>query len=98
MKITYSIQVCNESRELFSLVNFILKVKDAEDNLNIVVDSLHVTDKVRLVLEYFKDRTTVYERPFDSFYNSDAPLLFLFILYDGILKFYYYSSVNSFIS
>jgi len=70
MKITYSIQVCNESRELFSLANFILKVKDDEDNLNIVVDSLHVTDKVRMVLEYFKDRVTVYERPFDSFYKN----------------------------
>ena len=46
MKITYSIQVCNESRELYSLVNFLLKVIDEEDNVHVVVDSLHKTDKV----------------------------------------------------
>ena len=33
MKITYSIQVCNESRELYSLVNFLLKVIDEDDNV-----------------------------------------------------------------
>jgi len=67
MKITYTIQVCNESREIYSLINFLLKVKDDEDNIHVVVDSLHKTDKVDLVLSQFKDRVTVFERPFDSF-------------------------------
>jgi len=69
MKITYSIQVCNESRELYSLLNFLIKVIDEEDNINVIVDSLHVTDKVKLVLENFK-MVTVYERPFDNFYKN----------------------------
>jgi hypothetical protein len=67
MKLTYTIQVCNESRELFSLINFILKVKDTEDVIDVVVDSLHTTDKVKMVLDHFKDNLTVYERPFDNF-------------------------------
>jgi len=70
MKITYTIQVCNESRELFSLLNFLLKVKDEEDNIQVVVDSLHVTEKVNLVLEYFKDKVTIHERPFDNFKDN----------------------------
>jgi cellulose synthase/poly-beta-1,6-N-acetylglucosamine synthase-like glycosyltransferase len=70
MKLTFTIQVCNESRELFSLLNFLLKVKDDEDNIQVVVDSLHTTDKVKLVLEKFKDKVTIYERPFDNFYEN----------------------------
>ena len=53
MKITYSIQVCNESRELYSLVNFLLKVIDEEDNVQVIVDSLHKTDKVHKVIDHF---------------------------------------------
>jgi hypothetical protein len=70
MKITYSIQVCNESRELFSLLNFLKKVIDEEDNIQVIVDSLHVTDKVEKVLEHFKDSITEYRRPFDSFHSN----------------------------
>jgi hypothetical protein len=70
MKITYSIQVCNESRELFSLLNFLCKLKDPEDNINVVVDSLHTTDKVKLVTDHFKSDITVYEKPFETFYKN----------------------------
>ena len=70
MKITYTIQVCNESRELYSLLNFLCKVKDPEDNIDVVVDSLHTTEKVKLVTEYFSDRITLHERPFDNFYEN----------------------------
>jgi hypothetical protein len=62
--------VCNESRELFSLVNFLLKVKDSEDDITIIVDSLHKTDKVSSVLDHFKDKVNVYERPFDNFLDN----------------------------
>jgi hypothetical protein len=43
VKISYAICVCNEHREIESLVNFLLKVKDAEDEINILVDSGKVT-------------------------------------------------------
>jgi cellulose synthase/poly-beta-1,6-N-acetylglucosamine synthase-like glycosyltransferase len=77
MKISYAICVCNESRELFSLLSFLLKVIDEIDNIHVVVDTLHVTDKVRKVLHHFKNvkRITVFERPFDKFYlNSNYHL------------------------
>ena len=67
MKLTYSIQVCNESRELFSLLNILTRLIDTEDYIDVVVDSANTTEKVSLVLEHFKDRITVYERPFDTF-------------------------------
>ena len=67
MKLTYTIQVCNESRELFSLVNFLQKVIDDEDEINVVVDSDHVTDKVEDVLNFFSDGIRVFRRPFDDF-------------------------------
>ena len=72
MNITYSIQVCNESRELYSLVNFLLKVIDEEDNIHVVVDSLHKTDKVDKVIENFKHKISVFERPFDTFYKNSC--------------------------
>ena len=67
MKLTYTIQVCNESRELFSLVNFLQKVKNDEDEINVVVDTNHVTDKVEDVLSFFSDGIHVFRRPFDDF-------------------------------
>jgi len=70
MKLTYTVQVCNESRELYSLVNFLLKVKDPEDDINVVVDSLHTTDKVKMVLDKFKNEINIYERPFDNFCDN----------------------------
>tara|TARA_B100001113_G_scaffold143957_1_gene117818 strand:+ start:144 stop:803 length:660 start_codon:yes stop_codon:yes gene_type:complete len=72
MKITYSIQVCNESRELYSLINFLLKVIDEEDNIQVIVDSLHKTDKVDKVIEHFKEKINVFERPFDTFYKNSC--------------------------
>ena len=67
MKLTYTIQVCNESRELFSLLNFLQKTIDDEDEVNVVVDTEHTTDKVERVLEHFKERITIFKRPFDTF-------------------------------
>jgi hypothetical protein len=77
IKITYSVQVCNESRELFSLLNFLIKTIDYIDNIHVVVDSLHKTERVQKVIEYFKEYITVFERPFDTFcknsqYHADV--------------------------
>lgn len=67
MKVTYTIQVCNESRELFSLINFLIKTIDPDDEINVVADSNNVTDKVESVLEHFKEKINVFKRPFDEF-------------------------------
>ena len=52
MKISYAICVCNESRDLFSLVSFLLKVKDEEDEINILIDTVHVTENVKTVINH----------------------------------------------
>ena len=67
VRLTYSIQVCNESRELFSLLNFIVKVKDEEDNIHVVVDTNNITEKVEKVLAHFSENITLFRRPFDDF-------------------------------
>lgn len=67
MKLTYTIQVCNESRELFSLLNLLTRIIDDEDEINVIVDSTHTTDKVGIVLDNFRDSVTTFNRPFDSF-------------------------------
>lgn len=64
MKISYAICVCDEHRELNSLLSFLRKVIDDEDEINILVDTSKVTDKVRYVLDKFKERVVVNERNF----------------------------------
>lgn len=66
MKFSYAITVCNESRDLYSLVAFLIKVKDADDEINILVDTAHVTKSVLNVIEYFKDDIVKNERAFDG--------------------------------
>ena len=66
MKLSYAICVCNESRDLYSLISFLKKVIDPEDEINILIDSKHVTQNVRRVIDYFKDDVVTHEREFDG--------------------------------
>ena len=70
VKISYAICVCNEDRELNSLVNFLLKVKGEEDEINILVDSTNVTPEVREVLKSYDDKIVVNERAFDGKFSD----------------------------
>ena len=70
MKISYAICVCNEARDLYSLVNFLKKVKDPDDEINILVDSKHVSQKVREVLKHFEKDIIQNERDFDGNFAS----------------------------
>jgi glycosyltransferase involved in cell wall biosynthesis len=64
MKISYAICVCNEHNELNSLISFLSRVADSEDEINILVDSGKVTEEVRAVLKKFEKRIVVNERKF----------------------------------
>lgn len=64
MKISYAICVCDEHVELYSLLAFLVKTIDPEDEINILVDTGRVTPEVRRVLEAFEDRVVVNERLF----------------------------------
>ena len=48
------------------LISFLKKVKDQEDEINVLVDSAHVTSQVRSVLEYFKEDIVQNDRDFDG--------------------------------
>ena len=66
MRLTYAITVCNEARDLYSLLSFLKKVKDTEDDINILLDTLHSTKSVRDVLSHFKESVVLHEREFDG--------------------------------
>lgn len=66
VNISYAICVCNEDRELRSLLNFLLKVKDEGDEINILFDSKNGTDATRRLLESMRDHIVVNEREFDG--------------------------------
>jgi len=66
MRLTYAITVCNEARDLYSLLCFLKKVKDPEDEINILLDTLHSTKSVRDVLSHFKESVVLHEREFDG--------------------------------
>jgi hypothetical protein len=87
MKLSYAICVCNESRELYSVVRFLVENKDSEDEINVLVDTKHVTPQVRQVLEHFKDSIIQFERDFDgdfsahrNYQNSTCTGDFIFIV------------------
>jgi hypothetical protein len=66
MKLSYAITVCNESKDLYNLISFLIKVKDSEDEINVLLDTLHATKPVRNVLEHFSEHIVVHEREFDG--------------------------------
>lgn len=66
MNLTYAICVCNESRDLYSLLSFLIKVKDPDDEINVLVDTAHVSPQVIRVLDHFKKHINTCERPFDG--------------------------------
>lgn len=70
MKISYAVTVCNESKEVYSLIAFLLKVKDNEDEINVLVDSAHVTTQVRSVLNHFSGQIVVHDRDFDGNFSD----------------------------
>lgn len=70
MIISYAICVCNESRDLYSLISFLKKVKDVDDEINILVDTAHVSQQVLKVVDFFKDDIVVNERDFDGNFSK----------------------------
>lgn len=70
MKFTYAVTVCNESKELYSLLAFLKKVKDPEDDINVLLDTAHCTPNVLMVLDTYKDDIVLNERNFDGDFSD----------------------------
>jgi glycosyltransferase involved in cell wall biosynthesis len=54
--ISYTITVCNEEKEINSLLHFLSKRIKDDDEIVVQMDSISVTDGVKSVLETYKDR------------------------------------------
>lgn len=70
MKITYAVSVCDEAQELNSLLNFLIKVKEPEDDINVLLDVGKTNDAVRRVLEHHEAHVTLHERAFDGDFSE----------------------------
>jgi len=68
--LTYAVEVCNEDRELYSLLSFLVKTKEQQDDINVLVDAGKETTEVSKVLEQFKDTITVHRRIFDGDFSK----------------------------
>ena len=53
MKISYAIPVCNEIKEIKSLLEFLIKNKQAEDEIVVVIDEDNGTEEVKDYVEDF---------------------------------------------
>ena len=69
MKLSYAICVCNEDREFETLLNFIYRVKDDEDEVVVLVDQGNVTRGVQNVLNVY-DKVRVFRREFNSLFKG----------------------------
>ena len=70
MKLSYAICVCNESKELNSLLSFLVNTKDPEDEINVLIDSKNVTSDVELVIEKFSNYIFTCSRAFDGDFSA----------------------------
>ena len=70
MRLSYAICVCTEAKELFSLLKFLSKIKEPEDDINILVDTKHVTPQVYQVLEQFKNDIVQFSRDFNGHFAA----------------------------
>ena len=71
MKISYAVEVCTEHRELEALLHFLTKVKDSEDEINVLVDSSKFSNEVSNVLDrYHTSEVTVCQRMFDNNFSA----------------------------
>jgi|SRR6056300_264557 hypothetical protein len=70
MHITYAIGVCDEHKELHSLLTFLKRTKDERDDINVLVDSGKETTEVTRVLGLFSNDICVNRRVFDGDFAS----------------------------
>ena len=64
--ISYAITVCNESRELYALLSFLIALKDPVDEINVLVDSSKNDTPTLNVLDRFRENVTINNREFDG--------------------------------
>ena len=69
MKLSYAICVCNEDREFETLLNFIYRVKDDEDEVVVLVDQGNVTRGVQNVLNVY-DKVRLFGREFNDDFSE----------------------------
>lgn len=69
MKLSYAICVCNEDKELDTLLNFIYRVKDGEDEVVVLVDTTNVSRGVKNVLNTY-DNVRIVKRNFKNDFSE----------------------------
>ena len=74
MRISYAIPVCNEHKELYKLLELLIKNKREEDEIVVQADLGNTTREVYNVIDQFKDKIRLVEFPlagnFGAFKNN----------------------------
>ena len=70
MKVSYAICVCTEHRELDTLLCFLTRLKDTEDEIVILVDRTCVTREVQSVLNEYDDKIITFGREFENDFSA----------------------------
>lgn len=74
--ISYAILVSDENEEFNKLLTHLIRIKDTEDEIVVVVDSSKTNDQVRNILSNNKSNITFYERPLNNDFSSQKNFLF----------------------
>lgn len=72
MKVSYAITVCNEKKEVKSLLDYLLRKKDRDDEIVVLFDSKGGDQDTQTMLRKFNklDGITLYEDEFDGHFGN----------------------------
>jgi glycosyltransferase involved in cell wall biosynthesis len=74
--ISYAILVSDENEEFNKLITHLVRIKDTEDEIVVVVDSSKTNNEIKTILSNNKSNVTHYMRPLDNDFSSQKNFLF----------------------
>jgi glycosyltransferase involved in cell wall biosynthesis len=74
--ISYAILVSNESQEFNKLLTHLIRIKQPEDEIVIVVDSSNTNDDIKTILVNNESHLTYYNRPLNGDFSEQKNFLF----------------------
>lgn len=74
--ISYAILVSDENEEFNKLITHLVRIKDVEDEIVVVVDSSKTNDSIKTILSNNQSNVTHYMRPLNNDFSAQKNFLF----------------------
>lgn len=74
--ISYAILVSDENEEFNKLITHLVRIKDSEDEIVVVVDSSKTNDSIKTILSNNQSNVTHYMRPLNNDFSAQKNFLF----------------------